>query len=84
MSIASGNREQTLAEKQECGELRRKIMAMTDRIPYHVSNGSAQTAAAFKEHATKARRWAEHRVYSQSVFKMREAFNLISGYYQGK
>lgn len=75
---------QEQAERREAAELQQKIIRATDGIPRHVMDGSQQVAAAFKEHALKARKMATNRRYASDVWKMREAWNLISGYYSTK
>ena len=71
-----------MAEKQEAIELFNRILSATDGIPRHVMNGSQQTAAAFKQHASKAREMALRKGNKEKVEKMREAWGLISSYYR--
>jgi hypothetical protein len=70
-------------EKKEAEELYLRVMEATNTVPVSVRNGSYQMAVAFKEHAVKARKMCEGVNNRQSVTKMREAWNLISGYYKG-
>jgi hypothetical protein len=68
-------------EREEALAIAKRIIEATDTVPKHVLAGSQQTAAAFKDHAVKARRQAENKVYAKDLVKMRSAWNLISGYY---
>lgn len=73
--------EQLAQERQEARELSTRILSSTDKIPPHILHkASIQKAIAFKTHAAKARKMAE--TNPSDVVKMREAWNLISGYYQ--
>ena len=72
------------AEKREAEELYIKIMAATDGIPRFVMSGSYQLAVDFKKHASAARDMATRKGNKDKVHKMREAWGLISGYYNRK
>lgn len=83
MAQVTKTREQAAAEEKDALKLSERIIAATDRIPYHVLNGSQQTAAAFKRDAHKARTQATDRMAKKNLVKMLVAWNLISGYYKG-
>lgn len=69
------------ADKKEAEELRAKVLNALNRVPKKVNEGSHNDAVAFKKAAAKAMTLAKTK--SADVVKMRQAWNLISGYYRG-
>lgn len=69
-------------EKEEARELCQKILKATNMVPPSVLQADHGTAVTFKAAAIKARRLAEGKSKGD-VYKMREAWGLVSGYYSG-